>query len=85
MNYLKQLEEEEEKLFRQARDYLMDNFNKNITPEDLIENLGIEIRLVNKWIKEGRFRSGREAYDSKSKFMQDLIKSKDELIKKTKK
>lgn len=85
MNYLKQLEEEEERLFRQARDYLMDNFNKNITPEDLIENLGIERRLVNKWIKEGRFRSGREAYDSKSKFMQDLIKSKDELIKKTKK
>lgn len=85
MNYLKQLEEEEEKLFRKARDYLMDNFNKNITPEDLIENLGIERRLVNKWIKEGRFRSGREAYDSKSKFMQDLIKSKDELIKKTKK
>ncbi len=85
MNYLKQLEEEEEKLFRQAREYLMDNFNRNITPEELIVELGLERRLVNKWIKEGRFKSGREAYDTKSKFMQDLIKSKDELIKKTKK
>ncbi len=85
MNYLKQLEEEEEKLFRQAREFLMDNFNKNVTMEDLIEELGLERRLVNKWIKEGRFRNGREAYDTKSQFMRDLIKSKDDLMKKTKK
>lgn len=77
MNYLKELLEEEEKLFKIARDFLGDNFDKSFTIDQLSEETGIDRRLINKWIKEGRFKQGRTINNSKDAFIDELIKSID--------
>lgn len=77
MNYLKELMEEEEKLFKVARDFLGDNFDKSFTIDQLSKETGIERRLINKWIKEGRFHQGRAMNQSKDSFIEDLIKDRE--------
>jgi hypothetical protein len=77
MNYLKELLEEEEKLFKIARDFLGDNFDKSFTIDQLSKETGIDRRLINKWIKEGRFKQGRTINNSKDAFIDELIKSID--------
>ena len=77
MNYLKELMEEEEKLFKMARDFLGDNFDRSFTIDELSKETGIERRLINKWIKEGRFRQGRTMNQSKDSFIEDLIKDRE--------
>lgn len=77
MNYLKEMMEEEEKLFKIARDFLGDNFDKSFTIDQLSKETGIERRLINKWIKEGRFRQGRAMNQSKDSFIEELIKDRE--------
>lgn len=76
MNYLKELMEEEEKLFRKARNFLMDNYHRHITMDELSEETGIERRLINKWVKEGRFHQKKTMANEDNPFLDDLIKDK---------
>lgn len=76
MNYLQQMEKEEEEQFRKARNYLMDNYMRSFTVDMLAKETGVERRLISKWVREGRLLKGREARTNDD-FINELIKSKD--------
>ena len=80
-NYLKEMIEEEEKAFRKVRNHIMDNFDRKITIDELVKETGIDRKLISKWISENRISLGTPSYVTKDSFLNEIIKSRDEMIK----
>lgn len=80
-NYLQQVMEEEEKLFRKVRNHIMDNFDRKLTIDEVSKETGVDRKLISKWVTQGKLDTGRPDYRSKDNLMSELIKSRDEMVK----
>lgn len=80
-NYLLQMMEEEEKNFRKVRNYIMDNYHRKITLDELAKETGLSRKLISKWLDEGKLSLGKPTVNSKDDFLTELIKTRDEMIK----
>lgn len=76
-NYLKELIKKEEELFNKAREFMWDNYDKSISIDILVKETGIERKLINKWIDEGRLSLGSKITKSTNPFFEELIKDRD--------
>lgn len=80
-NSLLKMIEEEEKLFREVRNHIMDNHHRRITIDELAKETKVDRKIISKWIKEGKLVLGKPNNSSKDDFMTEIIKSRDELLK----
>lgn len=80
-NYLLEMIEEEEKAFRKVRNHIMDNFDRKITIDELAKETGIDRKLISKWISENKISLGKPSYITKDSLLNEIIKSRDEMIK----
>ena len=84
-NYLLKMMEEEENQFRRVRNYIMDNFDRKFTIDEIAKETGISRKLISKWLNEGKLTLGKPSSNSKDDFLTELIKTRDEMIKKLEK
>lgn len=80
-NYLLELLEKEEKIFRKVRNHIFDNSHRNITIEELAKETGVDIKIISKWVKENKLSMGKLNYQTKDTLLNEIIKSRDEMIK----
>lgn len=80
-NYLQQMLEEEDQLFKRVRNYIRDNYDRRLTIEEVAHETRIDIKIISKWVSEGKLNMGKPNYQSKDDLMTEIIKSRDEMIK----
>lgn len=81
-NYLKELMKKEEELFNEVKEFMWNNYNRRISIDILVKETGVERKLINKWIDEGRLSLGSKITKSTNPFLEELIKDRDRQNKK---
>ena len=80
-NYLLEMIEQEEKIFRVVRNHMMDNFYSKITIDELDKLTGLDRKLISKWINENKLNLGKPSNLTQDSLLNEIIKSRDEMIK----
>ena len=80
-NYLLEMIEQEEKIFRVVRNQIMDNFDRKITIDELAKETGVDRKLISKWINENKLNLGKPSNLTQDSLLNEIIKSRDEMIK----
>ena len=80
-NYLLEIIEQEEKIFRVVRNHIMDNFDRKITIDELAKETGVDRKLISKWINENKLNLGKPSNLTQDSLLNEIIKSRDEMIK----
>lgn len=80
-NSLQQMIEEEEGIFRKVRNHIRDNYSRRLSLEEVSRETNVDIKIISKWVNEGKLKIGKPNHQSKDDLMTEIIKSRDEMIK----